>query len=169
MLEELETELPGLLSEQGKWKGVVLDAMPQVNRLYRNWREGLRIFLHRIDPCPKVALAILHYHPGPSIVKIHKGGYRQALAYGEPSGPTPPICATVDMEPGSVYEMVHPNLWHAPIPTESASWSTMIVAMGTWRTPIKITPQLTNLRLPQMNQIERDQLFKEFEEFYPPA
>lgn len=167
LLEELEHELPEMLMHERRWSDVVIDASPALNRLYCNWRPGLRVCLHRIDPCVSDQLPVLHFHQWPSIMKIHKGGYKQALAFGDTAGDTPPICATVDIGPGAIYEMVHPNLWHAPIPGKSPSWSTMISAMGTWRTPMKDTPLTRDLRLPRLSPEDRSELFAQFRSFYP--
>jgi len=166
VLAEVEEELPSLLLDRDSWGGVVIDSMPVVYRLYREWNEDFRIFLHRIEPDPQRKLPVLHYHPSPSVMKIHSGGYKQFYGYGPPGGPTPPICASVDIREGAVHEMIDPNLWHA-ITLEETSWSTMVSPRRSWQMMLPNTPHTRSLRFPQIGISERESMFQRFEQWYP--
>lgn len=168
VLDEVEQVLPELLQEEDKWRGVIVDTYPTMNRLYRDWKKPYRVCLHQINPLEgDGSQGVLHYHQWPSIVKIHKGGYKQGLAFGDPNGATPPIVSTMDLPEGSLYEMVDPRLWHVTIPTRQASWSTMVMQMGTWKTPLPITEYTCSLKMPPIPQDKRKEMFRQFREFYP--
>lgn len=166
---QIEAALPRLLRERHRWRDVVVDDTPAMNRLYRDWNNEFRIFLHWLDPTPPGQSPILHYHQWPCMVKVHEGGYRQLLAYGPPGPVTPSPCASIDISPGATYELVHPHLWHAVLLEQPAepSWSTMLVRKQSWGTPLQVTPRTQSMSFPSLDPNVREEMFRKFEEWYP--
>lgn len=164
---EIEAELPSMLEEKDKWSDVVIDAAPTLHRLYREYSRKYRICLHRMDPAPEKGLPVMHYHQWPSLVRVIKNGYKQALAYGAKGNVTPNVCAVLDMKPGATYEMVDENLWHATIPGDKPSYSVMLAEKGTWKTPLQITDFTLSMSFPRVPEEIRDDIFNVMQQYYP--
>ncbi len=167
--EAVKSKLPDLIRQRDVWRDVVVDGVPVMNRLYLDIGDGMRVFLHRLDPSSRENLPVLHYHQWPSIVHVHKGGYRQQFAFGPPSVKAPPICASMNVVPGTQYEMVHPHLWHSVILGKS-SWSTMLMKYnnpGFENNAIPVTDFTLSLKYPSLSAQDRKEMFEQFEQFYP--
>ncbi len=167
--EVVKSQLPNLIRQRDVWRDVVVDGVPVMNRLYFDVGDGMRVFLHRLDPSPRNNLPVLHYHQWPSIVHVHKGGYRQQFAFGPPSVKAPPICAAMDVLPGTQYEMVHPHLWHSVI-LSKPSWSTMLMKYSHPEfgdNAIPVTDFTLSLKYPSLSAEDRKEMFEQFEQFYP--
>lgn len=114
LLAQAEAELPELLKWLDGWTSLDVDyEPPRVERLWRPFHEDHRLYLHRIHPCET---ALFHPHPWPSAIKVVTGGYEMAVGYG-PGGRPPRIAATIQLAPGSSYEMLDPDGWHHVLPT----------------------------------------------------
>jgi len=147
ILERAEWALgnPGrsLLDDPEGWETLLVNYEPPwVERLWRDFEGGYRLYLHRIYPCEK---ALFHPHPWPSAIKVLSGSYEMGVGYrhsrpGEnqrtpdwtPS--PPPIAATIVLTPGSSYEMIEPAGWHYVKPLVGPSLSIMVTGpkWGAW-------------------------------------
>jgi len=125
LLSEAEAALPALLEDASSWRSLRIDYHPPlVERLYRPWRDGLRLNLHRIHPCAPGA-ALFHPHPWPSAVKVLSGRYHMRIGYG--SGTTePPVAAEATLTAGASYTMTDPDAWHDVRPLGGPSLSVMV-------------------------------------------
>lgn len=167
--EEVRAQLSALIRERDRWKDVTINTMPITNRLYTDIGKDFRVFLHRLDPSPGKRPAHLHYHQWPSIMHVHENGYRQQLAFGAPKDGTPKIAFETDIVPGTTYEMIDPNVWHAVI-LDKPSWSTMMVDLSRvqlWGNSVPATSFTSKIKMPNMDAGLRDEMFKKFEQFYP--
>lgn len=138
LLEAAEAELPALLADASGWRSLDIDYHPpRVERLYRPWRDGLRLNLHRIHPCAADA-PLFHPHPWPSAMRVVSGRYHMRIGYG--AGTTaPPIAAELTMTPGACYAMTHPDAWHDVRPLGAPSLSVMVTGRP-WRRDAPISP-----------------------------
>lgn len=170
VLDQIENYMHFLIRQRSLWKGVQIDSFPELNRLYMDWDDDFRIFLHEIKPIEngQTGRPVLHYHQWQSIVRMHRGMYREIMAFGPIDDPHyPPVHSSAEVMPGSVREYLHPDLWHATEPMKQPTYSTMIVKKNSWRTPIKVTGHTTSLRYPQLNKGKRAEMFEVFEDVYP--
>lgn len=120
----MERELPQLLREPNSWNSLWVNYHPPfVERLWRSWGDGCRIYLHRIHPCFK-SEALFHPHPWPSVIKVcSDSGYEMGVTYGHQNQGT---AITLELAGGSVYEMLDPLGWHYVRPTDKPSLSIMV-------------------------------------------
>ena len=127
MLDQLklvEQHLAVLLNQKDLWKSIFVDyEKPFVERLWCPWNE-YRINLHRILPC-EADECFFHPHPWPSAMKIVDGIYQMKVGYGA-GLEAPPTAATLNLAPGSTYEMVDPDAWHSVRPLNLPVYSVML-------------------------------------------
>jgi len=90
---------------------------PFVERLWYQFDEEYRIFLHRVHPSAS-GEALYHPHPWPSLVRVlttGSGGYEHGIGYdGLRTGAPPPVAAVQKNrdDGGFIYEMTDPHSWH---------------------------------------------------------
>lgn len=157
VLQEVEKELPKLLTDKGIWKGIYVDYhAPIVERLWCQWGE-YRIYLHRILLCGE-GEALFHPHPWPSAMKVF-GEYEMGMGFGSGDNP-PPIFTKIILGHGDVYEMTHEDGWHYVRPLGKPNFSIMVTGQP-WnrRNPSK---KLHGLALE-----EERRLFRFFRTEYP--
>lgn len=127
VLERVEKTLPGLLDDRklDDWNSVLIDYHPPVvKRLWRNFEDEYRIYLHEILPC-QPGEALLHPHPWPSAMRVVSGTYEMGIGYGSGSV-EPPVAATVILSAKSTYEMVDKDAWHYVRPLRHPALSLMV-------------------------------------------
>jgi|SRR5271166_217534 len=114
----------GLLNDVTLWQTLDVDyEPPHVERLFTQFEDDYRLFLHVIYPCEK---ALFHPHPWPSAVKVLKGGiYEMGVGFGQGSY-TPLEILTLELRDGSAYEMIDPDAWHYVRPVHVPSMSIMV-------------------------------------------
>jgi len=160
VLSEAEECLSQLLKSEDGWTSLDVDYdPPRVERLWRPFGDGYRLYLHRIHPCTQ---ALYHPHPWPSAIKIVSGGYEMGVGFGSGFGPDePPLAVTLHLSVGSTYEMTHPDGWHYVLPSVS-NLSVMVTGArwGRW------APEPTKKLLPLKDQ-EVQSLLAEFRTHYP--
>jgi hypothetical protein len=150
-LESVEQRLPALLQDEDGWKDLfVTYETPNVERLYRQDGEN-RIYLHRIHWC---ALSFYHPHPWPSAMRLVEGAYQMSVGLEKLS------VATIQLEPGSCYEMVNPESWHSVMPLSPTTLSLMVTG-PVWKKTEKST--MTNSAL---TSEQRQALFADFRRYY---
>lgn len=114
----------GLLLDPSLWQTLDVDyEPPHVERLFTQFEDDYRLFLHVIYPCEK---ALFHPHPWPSAVKVLKGGVYE-MGTGFSSDDEPPCeIVTVELREGSSYEMIDRDAWHYVRPIHVPSMSIMV-------------------------------------------
>jgi hypothetical protein len=127
MLQEAADALPDLLTDAESWNTLqVTYNLPYVDRLWRNFGEG-RILLHRIHPCGEDE-ALFHPHPWPAAIRVlGPGDYEMGIAWGDPTGPVPPMATKITMTRGGLYEMTDPRAWHYVRPLHREVFSLMVI------------------------------------------
>lgn len=75
------------------------------------WRDidGMRLAVHRIHPCDD---PFFHPHPWPCAIRVLKGRYEMPVGFGA-GVDTPAVAGRLYLAAGSLYEMTHPDMWHA--------------------------------------------------------
>jgi len=122
-MHQIEAKLPILLTAARVWNSLDVNyEPPHVERLWHQYDDNYRLYLHRIHPCNE---ALFHPHPWPSAVHILSGSYEMGIGYGEGSK-QPPVAATLTLRGGSEYEMIEPNGWHYVRPLAGPSLSIMV-------------------------------------------
>ncbi|MEZ0287182.1 MAG: hypothetical protein ACAH35_05100 [Candidatus Paceibacterota bacterium] len=160
VLRAIEQELPLLLQDETKWKGVdVTYHPPRVERLWQQW-GSYRIYLHRVHPCTEEE-ALLHPHPWPQAVKVLSGRYEMGIGVS-PDLIAPPIVCRTTTEGVFEYEMDHPHGWHYVRPLEGSSMSIMVTLQPWEREVIK-----SSNPLPELGTANRAELLQFFRERYP--
>lgn len=127
-LREVEDEIVDIIVDMiaGKrpYNTMYIDYHPPfVSRLWFQYDEETRVYLHRIEPCTREE-ALFHPHPWKSAVRV-LDGYLMGVGYSE-TNEMPNVACTLAMAPGSAYEMVDPNGWHYVRPMLRPSYSLMV-------------------------------------------
>ena len=123
MLTELTEALkllPELLDQRERWDSLIVNRRkPITYRVFTTLDNGLRICLHKFDPCHDHE-AFKHPHPWPGAFAILKGSYRMWLGSSNPAeaDAKPTDVATLTLTEGAKYEIVMPGTWHNVIPLE---------------------------------------------------
>ena len=133
-LREIEKDhLWRLLCDTGhvEWRGLLVDYHhPYVWRLWTQFDEDHRVFLHKIHPC-EPGEALLHPHPWPSAMRVFTPegtSYETGTAYAWPGTAAKPVCGgTFYLQTGSCYEMVKDFAWHYVRPIGGPIYSLMVV------------------------------------------
>ena len=155
-LAEVEFALPHLLAQPESWKSLdVLYEKPHVERLWQQFGD-YRIYLHRIH-AEGAHLALYHPHPWPSAVKIVSGGYDMLVGYGKHN---PPVAVTLFLSPGSTYEMIEPDGWHAVQP-RTVSLSLMVTG-----TPWERVSPGKGVKHPPLSAEVQTEILQGFQNFY---
>ncbi|MBI3336365.1 hypothetical protein HYZ98_02240 [Candidatus Peregrinibacteria bacterium] len=146
VLKQVELELPELLKDESAWVGKDVNYHPpRVERLWRQWRDIYRIYLHRIHPC-KPEEALFHPHPWPSAMLLLPGSAPYKMGVGHGGGDdNPPIDKVLTMQPGSRYEMVDLNDWHFVAPIDEPAITLMVTGEPWSREAPKSTKSLEPL------------------------
>lgn len=122
-LYEIEHRLPLLLTSPTLWNTLDVDyEPPRVERLWHQFDDTYRVYLHRTHPCEK---GLFHPHPWPSAVHVLSGQYLMDVGWSEAAGP-PPVAATIKLCGDAEYEMLDPRGWHSVRPLAVPSLSVMI-------------------------------------------
>ena len=132
-------------SNVSEWNSLFVDyEKPYVERLWQNFGDGFRIYMHKIHPCQPHE-TFFHRHPWPSAIYVEEGVYEMLVGTG--TGDQPPETGVrIILPAGSSYEMVRPNDWHSVRPHKEASYSTFVTArpFPSWKqTPIPQQRELT--------------------------
>lgn len=143
LLRAVEKQLPLWLEDETLWQTVDVDYHPP--RVERVWMSygALRICLHRIHPA-KPSETLFHPHPWPSAMWILKGQYEMGLGAGT-ANTKPPITATILLQEGNSYEMIHPEGWHYVCPVQNVTYSLMVSGRPWDDTPASLPKKLESL------------------------
>lgn len=154
VLYDAESKLPELLKDAELWSTLDVDyEPPRVERLWLQFDEDHRLYLHRIHPCEK---ALFHSHPWPSSVHVLSGRYEMEIGEGGV-----PI-ATVTLTAGAEYEMVKVHAWHSVKPIGVASLSVMVTGKPWNKTNFNPSPPTKLGPLPAEAKAELLGHFRQF-------
>jgi hypothetical protein len=149
LLKGVDENIGFLLDNPANWNSLDIDYYPpRVERLWTPYNEG-RLCLHIIHKCEE-GEALYHPHPWPSAMKVLSGVYKMGLAceigvddrplWSKVSGTdTTPDgliykkgiklreIATIDLHPGSYYEMPDKLGWHYVQPLTDVAYTLMYI------------------------------------------
>lgn len=129
-LKEAESILPDLLRNSDIWNSLDVDYYPpRVERLWVQYDENHRLYIHIIHPTNEDCL--FHKHRWPAAFKILKGSYEMGISYSdkEVSSEEAYNIAKVSMfilNENSYYEMTNTHTLHYVKPLDKESLSLMI-------------------------------------------
>ena len=156
VLCRVEAVLSEMLEGPG-WNSLYVDYHPPiVERVWREWSEGHRVYLHRIHPCEKQE-ALFHPHPWPSAMRVLSSAYEMAVVYGKEM---PPVAARIILTAHSAYEMVDMDSWHSVRPIDGPSLSLMVTGPP-WNRPSPKSKKPLN-PLPDEQKEEIIAFFREY-------
>jgi len=159
LLKEIEKKLPKLLITE-EWESLDVDYHPpRVERVWLQYKD-LRICLHRIHPADSSDI-LFHRHPWPSAMKVLQGTYEMSVGFGA-TEITPPVAATLLLNTGSYYEMIHPDGWHSVNPKDGSTYSLMISGL-----PWPGREQKSGLLLKPLSQEAKEEILDFFRGQYP--
>ncbi len=120
------------MTDVNAWQSLDIDyEYPRVERLWMQWADTMRIYLHVIHATH--VHPMYHPHPWSSVVEILAGRYKMALGHGAGTE-APPYTATLELGPGSRYAMNHPDGWHSVRPLTPTVLSIMVTGSRWQRT-----------------------------------
>lgn len=122
MLDELKQalkDLPSLLSKLENWDSLIVNRRkPYTYRVFTQLPNGLRLCLHKFDPCHDHE-AFSHPHPWPGAFVILEGRYKMQVGYSTERLSQPMQVTTLILPRFSMYEIISPLTWHSVIPLET--------------------------------------------------
>lgn len=129
-LREAESILPDLLRNSDIWNSLDVDYYPpRVERLWMQYDEDHRLYIHIIHPTNEDCL--FHKHRWPAAFKILKGSYEMGVAYSEKEISSEeaynivPVSRFI-LNEKSYYEMTNTHTLHYVRPLDKESLSLMI-------------------------------------------
>lgn len=129
-LKEVESILHDLVRQPELWNTLDVDYYPpRVERLWMQYDENHRFFIHIIHPTD--APCLFHKHRWPAAFKILKGSYEMGIAYSEKEISSEeayniPAVSRFIMGENSYYEMINTNTLHYVKPMSEETISLMI-------------------------------------------
>lgn len=84
---------------------------PFVNRIWFQYDEKHRVYLHKIFPSQSSEAALFHPHPWKSAIRIIWGSYEMGVGHSE-TNEVPKIDCKLHLPQYTTYEMVEENGWH---------------------------------------------------------
>jgi hypothetical protein len=131
-LKQAELDLPKLLKKPEIWNTLDVNYFPpRVERLWTQYDESHRLFIHVIHPTNEPCL--FHKHRWPGSFKVIEGEYEMGIAYSEKEIDSTeayqlPTISSFIMSAGSYYEMINTHTLHYVKPLDKPSISLMLTA-----------------------------------------
>ena len=129
-LKIVEKSIPELLKNPSLWNTLDVDYFPpRVERLWMQFDDKLRLFIHVIHPTDEPCL--FHKHRWPAAFKMIEGEYEMGITYSEKEVTSDeaynlPTISKFIMKEGSYYEMVNTHTLHYVRPLDKPSISLML-------------------------------------------
>ena len=130
LLKQIESEIPQLLGSLDKWGSLDVNYFPpRVERLWMQYDDVHRLFIHVIHPTTEPCL--FHKHRWPAAFKMIDGEYEMGISYSESEISSDeaykiPVISKFIMSEGSYYEMVNTHTLHYVRPLGKPSVSFML-------------------------------------------
>lgn len=110
---------------QSGWKSLIINRRkPHTYRVFKQFGD-YRICLHKFEGCDEHE-AFLHPHPWPGAFCIIHGKYLMNVGYSVDLVQNPHFVYRQLQVPGSRYEIVEPQAWHAVIPVGGEVYTLML-------------------------------------------
>lgn len=156
--------LPDLLNKREVWDSLIVNRRkPYTYRVFTQLPNGLRICLHKFDPC-HTHESFPHPHPWPGAFVVLDGSYRMKIGYSK-TRETMEVedVSTFIMSTYSAYEITNPLTWHSVTPLEPTY--TVMVNGATWdkdvaHVDVRTTKGKDLDRMPENELLEHLEKFK---------
>lgn len=124
-LDEALKFLPEAIKDPSKWDSLIINRRrPHTYRVFTILEGGLRVCLHRFEPCSPEE-AFYHPHPWPGSFVVLKGSYRMRVGYSVDRTSKPIEVIDTVLTAGARYSMTNPMAWHSVQPLETC-YSVMV-------------------------------------------
>lgn len=134
---------------------------PFVNRIWYQYDETYRVYLHKIFPAKTSNDALFHPHPWKSAIRIISGRYEMGVGHSN-TNKIPKIDCKLVLSAGTVYEMLEEDGWHYVNPIKKASYSLMVTGeLNKRKMPIEPLKEFRKL-----NKKEISEILEVFETYY---
>ena len=154
VLDDVLKSLPALLDDASGWDSLIVNRRkPSTYRVFRYLDNGLRVSLHKFDPCATHE-AYPHPHPWPGAFTVLEGSYRMWVGFTPDLESREPITVTETiLTAGSRYEITEPRTWHSVTPLEEC-WTVMVNGLP-WKEQANVrAPTMTGKDLGKMPPAE---------------
>lgn len=167
-LFEVEDQIPEILKDlQQRIKPEDLNTMlidyhePFVHRIWFQYDQKHRVYLHKIFPSSSSEASLYHPHPWISAVRIIKGTYEMGIGHSETDEAPVTDCKML-LGPNTVYEMTEPNGWHYVNPIDGPTYSLMVTGeLNDRKMPIE-----PNKKFVKLNNEQIADIFDAFDSYY---
>jgi hypothetical protein len=165
-LKESVALLPELIDNRDVWDSIIVNRRkPYTYRVFTQLPNGLRLCLHKFDPC-HTHEAFSHPHPWAGAFMILHGKYKMNVGYSC-NGRLDSIPANVStfiLNAGSSYEIINPLTWHSVIPLETTY--TIMVNDVAWDSEVAHKDVRTTKgkdldKMPESELLEHLKIFKQ--------
>ncbi len=163
LLRAAELSLEDLLRNESAWIGQVYqDTRSKMERLALKLEDGGYLALHCIHPC-EPGESFYHFHQWPASIHVLEGGYKMGVGSGADDNAPPPVDLTIDVQPGTVYDMPNRDSWHF-VETQEPSYSVIVMGQNWQRAPL-VTKYTLPLVPQSLEQSRRKHLVDTFRVF----
>lgn len=160
-LRDVESILPSLMNDESQWKSVFADTeKPHLRRLWLQL-DKRRVYLHHFTSCESKE-EFPHPHPWKMAVRILEGGYVMGVGHSTDLTKVPALTYTTH-GPGSCYELLNADQWHAIRPLSDEALTIMVAG------PV-VYPQnriRAHTAVRELTPEERAKLFNRIRKHYP--
>ena len=159
-LKRAEYALPELLQNSDIWQTLDVDYFPpRVERLWTQYDENHRLFIHVIHPTTEPCL--FHKHRWPAAFKMIEGEYEMGIAYSEKEITSDeayklPTISSFILSSGSYYEMINTHTLHYVRPLEEPSISLMLT--GPFYPEAEFRKEILDKKLEPLSDIRKRQI-----------
>lgn len=168
-LKEAEKKLPYLLSNPNIWQTLDVNYFPpRVERLWTQYDENHRLFIHIIHPTEE--LCLFHKHRWPASFKIVKGSYEMGVSYNKDEITSEEaykvdIISKFILEKGSYYEMTNTHTLHYVKPLKEYSISLMIT--GPLYKESVFRKEVLDVKLNELSFKRKNEILENISKYYP--
>ena len=168
-LKEAEKHLPRLLLQSDAWNTLDVDYFPpRVERLWTQFDNDHRLFIHLIHPTSEQCL--FHKHRWPASFKMLNGSYEMGIAYSEEEVTSEmaykiPIISKFELTEGSYYEMTNTNTLHYVKPLDGISISLML--SGPLYPEAEFRKEVLNKELQPLSEFRKTTILQWMQNIYP--
>lgn len=166
-LNEALLLLPSILNDRNAWDSLIVNRRkPHTYRVFTTLPNGLRLCLHKFDPC-HTHEAFSHPHPWPGAFVLLQGSYKMSVGYScmGREDERPVNVSTFILKKHSSYEIVNPLTWHSVIPLETTY--TVMINGEPWsdevaHSSVRTTKGKDLDKMPELELLDHLGLFRQF-------
>jgi len=168
-LKEAEKHLPRLLQQSDIWNTLDVNYFPpRVERLWMQYDNDHRLFIHLIHPTSEQCL--FHKHRWSASFKMLNGSYEMGVAHSEEEITSEmayriPVISKFVLTEGSYYEMTNTNTLHYVKPIDGISISLML--SGPLYPEAEFRKEVVNKELQPLSEFRKTTILQWMQNLYP--